>query len=1208
MMPFGVHAQSDYLNQRTDFRDETIYFAMTTRFYDGDPMNNVLSWDGQPDQIRNNDPVWRGDFAGLIEKLDYIKALGFTAIWITPVVQNASGFDYHGYHAMDFSNVDLRYESRKEWGCAEDVKFEDLIKAAHNKGIKIILDIVLQHTGNFGEAELCKLFERDQNIKNQSLITACMIPDEEKLGGQAYWDLPNEGAKTQYGERFKYLKNSDGQNHDNKNYWHHYAAMDFDSRKRWWGQIAGDCVDLNTENPAVTDYVIKCYNKFIAMGVDGFRIDTTGHISPLTFNSSFIPAFIAFSKTEEGKKNRLNKGATDFYMFGECCARYSQVIYRDDHALSSHYYTWKSDPALVEEWKSYTADWWAQQVVGSGDIIGNMKTCENDPATVHNCDNVFMKNGAWHEPDYSQASGFNVIDFPMHYNFNNAGEAVRVAKEGDHYYNDASWNVVYVDSHDYGPGPSDGTRFSKGTDQWAENLSMMFSFRGIPCIYYGSEVEFQAGVKIDEGPALALMNSGRAYFGEYLKGSLETGEEFGVFSNAQGNVAKTLDGDLAQHIRRLNLIRQAVPALRKGQYTWDGCSADGGWAFKRAYKDSYALVAVNGGATFTGVPAGTYTDIVTGKQYQGGGTITVSAPHNQGQLRVLVKDWDRAEKQVGEHGRFIYDTTPVNHGGDVHFTDPGTTQYYTNEDAVGPKVAAVSFSPNGGVFKTDTYSVTATLADGAVSGWYQVAGQTRVNLSPSNSTSTFTIGAGMEYGQTVTVNWGATDEDGKEKTGSVTYKKVDPNAVITVYVKAPNGGNIYAWGDQDGTEVKPCGAWPGKSIKDGTANNFGDDTYYSFTFDGLDSVNVIFNNNNGSVQTSDIAGITEDVYYEYDGGSTANKIDNIVTVPQASVTLSPNGGVFTEDEITVTATAKNAVSSWYKIGDGAQQNFTSTAQFKIGAGMENGDQVTVSWGATNSEGTQKTGSATFTKKVNVGPIEPDGDFVVYYDNSQTNWNTVKVHYFGCAAPTEWPGVDMEKADCGCYYFNLPEGTTGIVFNNGSGAQTADITPVHNHMYGNGGERAHSHGDDPIPPIPGDEFVVYFDNSLANYGSVMAHYWGGASATSWPGVAMTKLECGHYSVALPEGTTGLVVNNNNQGKQTNDITPANGMLYKALSDAAKCEFSTSTHTCVPSAVNNIFSDDDAPTELYNLQGVRVTNPGPGIYIVVKGKKTNKIVIR
>ena len=100
-----------YANSRTDFRDETIYFLITTRFYDGDSSNNAHCVDDTKAGNPDSDPAWRGDFKGLIEKLDYIKALGFTAIWITPVVQNNSSYDYHGYHAYDFTAVDYRYES-----------------------------------------------------------------------------------------------------------------------------------------------------------------------------------------------------------------------------------------------------------------------------------------------------------------------------------------------------------------------------------------------------------------------------------------------------------------------------------------------------------------------------------------------------------------------------------------------------------------------------------------------------------------------------------------------------------------------------------------------------------------------------------------------------------------------------------------------------------------------------------------------------------------------------------------------------------------------------------------------------------------------------------------------------------------------------------------------------------------------------------------
>ena len=155
--------------KRTDLREDSIYFVITTRFYDGDTGNNVHCWDDQQANNPDSDPAWRGDFKGLIEKLDYIKALGFSAIWITPVVTNASGYDYHGYHAFDFSTVDVRYES-------DDVKYQDLIDAAHEKGMKIIQDIVINHTGNFGEATLAPMFTKEYSTLKDLESVNCMVP------------------------------------------------------------------------------------------------------------------------------------------------------------------------------------------------------------------------------------------------------------------------------------------------------------------------------------------------------------------------------------------------------------------------------------------------------------------------------------------------------------------------------------------------------------------------------------------------------------------------------------------------------------------------------------------------------------------------------------------------------------------------------------------------------------------------------------------------------------------------------------------------------------------------------------------------------------------------------------------------------------------------------------------------------------------------
>lgn len=636
------NSQSDFNSQRIDFRDESIYFMITTRFYDGDPQNNVLCWDNQAAQKSTKDPCWRGDFQGIIDKLDYIKALGFTAIWITPVVQNASGYDYHGYHAMDFQHVDCRYQSG-DGTKSGDVMFQELIDKAHAKGIKIILDIVLNHTGNFGEEKLCKEFDRDTQLANQSDINACMIPDESKLGS----DYLTIAGSAQYQRRLSLMKNTLNKNEDSHNYWHHLGSnWNWDYPSRWWGQIAGDCVDLNTENDAVAQYLVKCYGEFIKMGVDGFRIDTSGHISRLTFNKEFIPEFAALG--EQYKSKRLN--GAPFFMYGEVCARYSEVQYRGQDCLSPYFYTWKSPQDLLDQWNG-SAEYWDSQVImeGEGYDAHQMKLCEQDEAYSPTSNNALMLNGAYHEPDYSEASGFSVIDFPLHYNFTSAANAYGLAKGGDKRYNDATYNVVYVDSHDYGPQPNDAVRFGGSDAQWAENLSLMFTFRGIPCLYYGSEIGFRRGAKIDNGPNGPLSDTGRAYFGGYITGDVKA-SDFGEYT-ASGNVAATLNHDLSQHLIRLNKIRQAVPALRKGQWTDEGCSANGGIAFKRAYKDSYALVALNGGATFTGCPAGTYTDLVTGQQYAGP-TITVDAPHTQGQVRVLVKDWTGGK--IGEDGPFIY--------------------------------------------------------------------------------------------------------------------------------------------------------------------------------------------------------------------------------------------------------------------------------------------------------------------------------------------------------------------------------------------------------------------------------------------------------------------------------------------------------------------------------------------------------------------------
>ena len=588
-----------YEGDRLDFRNESIYFAITTRFYDGDSSNNVHCWDGSnPD----SDPAWRGDFKGLIEKMDYIKALGFTSIWITPVVENCSGYDYHGYHALNFQKVDPRYLS-------EDVDFQTVINEAHDRDMKIILDVVFNHTGNFGEANLLPMFEKEGDLSSSN----CLKQVKESPLPSNYDNL---NADDQYQARLNAMKNIKNDGSDPNYIYHHYGNFSWESFGEQVAQIAGDCVDLNTENPVVAEYIVKSYGEFIRMGVDAFRIDTMKHISRLTLNNYIFPALYEYAE---------RCGNENFFMFGEVCTRVREVWNKNIPALSAPFYTWKEE-------KEYAF----------GDTETNLKSIEdayNDNSSVDNertSTNAKLINMKYHTPDYSQSNGVGVIDFPMHWNFQYARDSFNLAKNTDQYYNDATYNVVYVDSHDYGPDCISTVRYNMGTQAWAENMSLMFTFRGIPCIYYGSEIEFQKGIQIDVGPNAKLSETGRAYYGDHLEGDV-TATDFGEFS-ASGTVQNTLTSALSQHLIKLNKIRQAIPALSMGQYTTENVTGD--MAFIRRYTDettdSLALCTISNNATFKNIPNGKYIDAVTGDvQNVTNGTLTVSSL-TKGNLRVYV--------------------------------------------------------------------------------------------------------------------------------------------------------------------------------------------------------------------------------------------------------------------------------------------------------------------------------------------------------------------------------------------------------------------------------------------------------------------------------------------------------------------------------------------------------------------------------------------
>ncbi|WP_078968482.1 MULTISPECIES: carbohydrate binding domain-containing protein [unclassified Streptomyces] len=621
----------------TDPRKDPIYFVLTARFNDGDPSNNRGgSQHAKSGNAAHDDPMFRGDFKGLIQKLDYVKGLGFSAIWVTPVVLNRSDYDYHGYHGWDFYEVDPRLESA-------GASYQDLIDAAHAKGMKIYQDVVYNHSSRWGakglftptvygvrDAQWSWYYDEKQPGFEYDGLTVDPKSGKSYYNGDLWstaeptgntcvnWGKPTGGKSAEGYTVYNCQWPSPTSGMFPKALYHQCWIGNWegeDSRSCW---LHEDLADFDTENPAVQNYLIGAYDKYIDMGVDGFRVDTAVHIPRTTWNRRFLPAV-----QERVTRRHGAEAAKNFFVFGEVAAFVNDKWNRGSVNHSAQFYTWKERKEYdLDDGRAALEMYDHEQQRGTG----------NQPTST----NAFLNGNGYHAPDHSRFSGMNVIDMRMHMNFGDAQNAFSNGKDSDDSYNDATYNVVYVDSHDYGPNKS-SERYAGGTDAWAENMSLMWTFRGIPTLYYGSEIEFQKGRRIDCGPSCPLADTGRAYFGAHLAGSV-TASGFSTVSSASGAVATTLQQPLVRHVQRLNQIRRAVPALQTGQYSTEGVS--GGMAFKRRYTDagtdSFALVTVSGGAAYTGVPNGTYTDAVTGDvRTVTNGTLTVAAP-GKGNLRVYV--------------------------------------------------------------------------------------------------------------------------------------------------------------------------------------------------------------------------------------------------------------------------------------------------------------------------------------------------------------------------------------------------------------------------------------------------------------------------------------------------------------------------------------------------------------------------------------------
>ena len=237
-----------------DWDEAVIYFAVTDRFFDGDASNNDAYGVGDYNTGEKGGSSYHGgDFAGLNQKLDYLKDLGVNTIWITPIVENitedqhdnktdTATYGYHGYWASDFTKLNKHLGTEQQ--------FKALLDAAHSKGMKIMVDVVLNHAG-YGTEKYFNSILTDADGNSISMIrdSSNTISGDDKYDSLS--DLP----------------------------------------------------DFVTENKAVTDQLVAWQTGWMSKySIDYYRVDTVKHVETTTW--------AAF-------KNSLTKVNPDFKMIGE---------------------------------------------------------------------------------------------------------------------------------------------------------------------------------------------------------------------------------------------------------------------------------------------------------------------------------------------------------------------------------------------------------------------------------------------------------------------------------------------------------------------------------------------------------------------------------------------------------------------------------------------------------------------------------------------------------------------------------------------------------------------------------------------------------------------------------------------------------------------------------------------------------------------------
>ncbi|MEV5707389.1 alpha-amylase family glycosyl hydrolase [Actinoallomurus sp. NPDC052274] len=525
--------------------NENFYFVMADRFKNGDPANDTGGLGNDP-LVSGFDPTNKGfynggDLKGITAKLDYIQGLGTNSIWLTPSFKNKAvqledgpSAGYHGYWITDFTQIDPHLGTNADLSA--------LVKAAHQRGMKVYFDIITNHTADvigYKQGARTAYVSKDQ----QPYRTADGKPfDDRDYAGTSTFPKLDPNTSFPYtpvlDDSEKHLKVPDWLN--DVTLYHNRGNTTFTGEDAQYGDFYG-LDDLMTENPRVVRGFMDVYETWIKdFGIDGFRIDTMKHVND-EFWQTFGPGIVKYARAH---------GKPDFFMFGEVALDGS-----DDAAksLTSHYTTHDKMQAVLDFPFQDAARDFASRGLGNAALAR------------------FFQNDDW----YTDADS-NVYELPTFLGNHDMGR------------------IGYFLTSD-NPGAKDAELVAR--DRLAHEL--MYFSRGNPVVYYGDEQGFTG----TGGDQLARQTMFASKVPEYLKDDLlGTTSTHAVDNYDTSHPLYRTISELAAVTKRHPALRNGAEQVR---YASDGPGVFAFSRMDRTSQREY-VVALNNGTTAQSAAIPTY--------------------------------------------------------------------------------------------------------------------------------------------------------------------------------------------------------------------------------------------------------------------------------------------------------------------------------------------------------------------------------------------------------------------------------------------------------------------------------------------------------------------------------------------------------------------------------------------------------------------------